>query len=106
MAFNEALAVESVALAIGGRNDGGKGEGAHEGRPYGGRGWVPASARTTERDGRWGKGMGPRIREDNGGGRVVREPSLRGWGAWKKERGGKGVRGSLLLEGLGGILLS
>ena len=71
------------------------------------RGWVPASARTTEGDGRFanrpyggwgwgklwgeeggrprgtplrGKGMGPRILEDNGGGRAVREPPLRGMG--------------------------
>ena len=28
-------------------------------------------------NGRWGKGLGPRIREDNGGGRAVAEPALR-----------------------------
>ena len=53
--------------------------------------------------------MGPRIREDNGGGRVVREPPLRGMGSVEEGEGGMGlgrVRGSLLLKGLGGILLS
>ena len=52
------------------------------------RGWGAGSAREKlegawmigegddegREDGRWGKGMGPRIREDNGLGRAVREP--------------------------------
>ena len=84
--------------------------GAHEGRPYGerdgsphprrttevggrprgtalrGEGWVPAYASTTEvggpptRDGPTGGGMGPRIREHNGGGRRPRGTALRGEG--------------------------
>ena len=53
--------------------------GAHKGRPYGGWGWVPASART-----RGGQGMGSRRRGNNGwgeeGGRAVRVPLLRGTG--------------------------
>ena len=60
----------------------GTGEGAHEGRPYG----------------RWGKGMGPRIREDNGGGRAVREPPLRGMGSVEEGEGGKGS-GFVVIEG-------
>ena len=37
--------------------------------------------------GRWGKGMGPRIREDNGGGRAVREPPQRGMGSVEEGEG-------------------
>ena len=60
----------------------------HEGRlSAGGRGWVPAAARTTGGGGRplgaslrgAEEGMGPRIREDNGSGGVgSRIPSARG----------------------------
>ena len=49
--------------------------------------------------------MGPRIREDNGEGRAVREPPVRGMGSVEEEEGIR-VRGSLLLRGLDGILLS
>ena len=101
---------------------GGRGTGAHEGRPYGGReesggGWVPAFARTRRgrdgsphsrghglgsvgnngrgargggrgfrvRAGREGRGMGPRIREETGGGRG--------------NGGGLGVMGGMVTRG-------
>ena len=104
----EGRAVWSVALAIGGGKDGGRGRAPTRDAPTGdgvggndggtggsrtaptgdgGRGWVPASARTTERGGRFANRL-------NGG-----------RGAWRKERGVR-VRGSLLLRGLDGILLS
>ena len=56
-----------------------RGKGGKDGSPHPrgqekGRGrWVPAFARTGEREGK----MGPRIREDNGWGRAVAEPALR-----------------------------
>ena len=91
---------QSIFIAI-------TGEGAHEGRPYGGwgrfvsgradvgrkgEGWVPACTRTTEGDGMdsrppsWrGKALGG----NNGRGGAVREPPLR-----EKER----VRGERFLD--------
>ena len=91
MAFNEALAVWSIALAIGGRNDGERGRAPTRDAPTGeGVGGNDEGTGGDRPYGRWGKGMGPRIREDNGGGRAVREPSLRGMGSVEKERGAKG----------------
>ena len=53
-----------------------EGEGRFGNRPYGGL--VAWSHVTGDHEGRpYGKGMGPRIREDNGGGRAVSEPPLR-----------------------------
>ena len=45
-----------------------------------------------------GMGMGPRIREDNGEGRAVREPPLRGMGSVEEGEGGKGS-GFVVIEG-------
>ena len=65
------------------------------------RGWVPASARTREGDGGWvpvpvftgqalrghDEGMGPRIREDKGGGRLHPHQPSRGAGSRGHDEG-------------------
>ena len=73
-----------------GGNDGGRRRAPTRDAPTGGggRGWVPASARTTERDGRFAnRPYGGRVWGNDGG-----------WEAWRKERGGKGS-GFVVIEG-------